>query len=72
MKEVFNFLSTISEKNRDVNLIIDALSIKDQLEKDKLREEFVGFADYGSVNIETPATKTKEVLFFLLVCINRS
>ncbi len=61
MKEALDALHLFGEEDRDVNLIIDAMSIKKAKIWNHSLGKFIGFSDYGNVSVTIPNEKKKDI-----------
>lgn len=73
MKEVLDALHLFGEEDRDVNLVIDAMSIKKAKLWDHSLRKFIGFTDYGNISVPNTEgihdTLATEALVIMAVCL---
>jgi len=79
LEEVITALSEFPDRNRDVSLVLDAMSIKKGIIWEPVTGKYVGFVDYGNANVaaSTPTSlahpvQATEALYFYLVALNGS
>lgn len=72
LTEVLQAISKFSDEKRDVNLILDAMSIKRMLQWDAKREKMWGYCDFGQIEVDTGEIEATEVLVFMAACLNGS
>jgi len=52
------------------NLIFDAMTIRKKIIYDHNNDRFVGYCDFGGIQVECQETPATEALVFMLVCLN--
>jgi len=72
MEEVFNAVSNFPDDIRDVNLIIDAMSIKKYTQWDRKGDRMWGYCDYGQIQVESSETEATEALVIMCASIKGS
>jgi len=67
----FFFFKKLEIKNKECNLVFDAICIKKQVIWDKQAHKFTGYCDYGNnLTVESSETAATEALLFMLVSLN--
>lgn len=70
LKEVFEHIKQIPDGDKDCNLVFDAMSIRKQIIYDVKRDKFLGYCDFGGIQVESHETPATETLVFMLVGLN--
>ena len=71
-QEVVDSLGSFEDRHRDVNLVVDGMSIKKSVRLDPALGKFVGYTDYGNCIPLENRKEATEALFFMFACINGS
>ncbi|XP_055918650.1 uncharacterized protein LOC129950754 [Eupeodes corollae] len=70
LEEIRNVTSSLSEKDREVNLIFDEMSLQTNLTYNKFKDEIEGFVDYGKNQRSSILAKSACVFMIRSVCGN--
>lgn len=70
-QEVFTFIKkSIPPEDYDCNLVFDAVAIRKKIIYDSSHDRFLGYCDFGNIQVESQETEATEALVFMLVCLN--
>lgn len=73
LEEVLQAVAQFPDEKRDINLICDAMSIKNRQQWDKKRDKFWGYCDFGKIEVEgMKEREATEVMVFMCACLNGS
>jgi hypothetical protein len=61
----------IPSEDLDCNLVFDAMAIHKKLIYDASKDRFLGYCDFGNIQVEAQETLATEALVFMLVCLNQ-
>jgi hypothetical protein len=70
LEEVFEYLKKIPDGDKDCNLVFNAMSIRKKNIYDEKKDKFLGYCDFGGIQVEAHETPATETLVFMLVDLN--